>query len=397
MQEDLESLSEVVVTAYGIKKEKRSVGYAVQEVQSEAIVNSGASNVLDALSGKSSGVQVTRSSGSAGGGSRIVIRGATSMVGNNQALIIIDGVRSNNETLNAQGGGTAGTAQSNRLMDLNSEDIENISVLKGAAATAIYGTAGSGGVILITTKKGSKGQNFAVNISSQIAFDQVSRLTSLQDTYAQGRVIGGVPTWRGPETGESGSWGPRLSDLEYSTNPTDYDAANGNAGRAFDAEGNYRWDNNGFLVPRGTGNGTGAKNYNTLNSDDFFRTGISMTQNIGISGSTDKLTYRFSASDLDQEGVVPNEQYKRRTFNLGATLQASDKLNFESAINYTRSDYDRIQQGSNTSGLLLGLYRTPASFDNSNGLGANTARDNRAAYEFADRSQRNYRGGKCWG
>ena len=393
MQEDLESLSEVVVTAYGIKKEKRSVGYAVQEVKSEAIVNSGASNVLDALSGKSSGVQVTRSSGSAGGGSRIVIRGATSMVGNNQALIIIDGVRSNNETLNAQGGGTAGTAQSNRLMDLNSEDIENISVLKGAAATAIYGTAGSGGVILITTKKGSKGQKFAVNVSSQIAFDRVSQLTALQDTYAQGRVIGGVPTWRGPETGESGSWGPRLSDLEYSNNPADYDAANGNSGRAFDAEGNYRWDNNGFLVARGTGNGVGAKNYNKLNSDDFFRTGVSTTQNIGISGSTDKLTYRFSASDLDQQGVVPNEQYKRRTFNLGATLQASEKLSFESAINYTRSDYDRIQQGSNTSGLLLGLYRTPASFDNSNGLGANEARDNRAAYEFADRSQRNYRGG----
>ncbi|MGB2174764.1 MAG: TonB-dependent receptor plug domain-containing protein, partial [Flavobacteriaceae bacterium] len=168
------SLSEVVVTAYGVKKEKRSVGYAVQEVKSKAIVNSGASNVLDALSGKSAGVQITRSSGSAGGGSRIVIRGATSMVGDNQALIIIDGVRSNNETLNAQGSGTAGTAQSNRLMDLNSEDIESISVLKGAAATAVYGTAGSRGVILITTKKGSKENKFAVNFSSQTAFDQVS-------------------------------------------------------------------------------------------------------------------------------------------------------------------------------------------------------------------------------
>ena len=387
------SLEEVVVTAYGIKKEKRSVGYAVQEVQSKTIVNSGASNVLDALSGKSAGVQITRSSGSAGGGSRIVIRGATSMVGNNQALIIIDGVRTNNETLNAQGSGTAGTAQSNRLMDLNSEDIENISVLKGAAATAVYGTAGSGGVILITTKKGSKENDFSVNISSQTAFDQVSQLTRLQDTYAQGRVIGGVPTWRGPETGESGSWGPALADLEYSTNQADYDAANGRLSRAFDTEGNYRWDTNGFLVAKGTGNGIPAKNYNSINTDDFFRTGISTTHNIGISGSSENVTYRFSASDLNQQGVVPNEQYKRKTFNLGATLQANEKLNFESAINYTRSDYDRVQQGSNTSGLLLGLYRTPASFDNSNGLGAEEARDNRLAYEFADRSQRNYRGG----
>ncbi|MFK7811414.1 MAG: TonB-dependent receptor plug domain-containing protein, partial [Maribacter sp.] len=173
MEQDSEALEEVVVTAFGIKKEKRSVGYAVQEVDGKAITNSGASNVVDALAGKSSGVQVTRSSGSAGGGSRIVIRGATSMVGNNQALIIIDGVRSNNETINAQGGGTntgsstAGTAQSNRLMDLNADDIENLSVLKGAAATAIYGTAGSGGVILITTKKGTQGQKMQVNISSQ--------------------------------------------------------------------------------------------------------------------------------------------------------------------------------------------------------------------------------------
>lgn len=392
MEEDAEALEEVVVTAFGIKKEKRSVGYAVQEVDGKAITNSGASNVVDALAGKSSGVQVTRSSGSAGGGSRIVIRGATSMVGNNQALIIIDGVRSNNETLNAQGTGTAGTAQSNRLMDLNAEDIENISVLKGAAATAVYGTAGSGGVVLITTKKGTEGQKLQVNVSSQVAFDNISQTIALQDTYAQGRVIDGAPTWRGPETGESGSWGPRLSDLEYSTNINNYDAENGNQGSAFNSDGIYRWDNNGFLVARGQGNGTAANNYNKVNNEDFYRTGISLTNNVGISGSTGNLTYRFSVSNLSQEGIVPNEEYKRKTFNLGTTFKATDKLTFETAMNYTRSDYNRIQQGSNTSGLLLGLLRTPASFDNSNGLGT-AARDNPLGYEFSDRSQRSYRGG----
>lgn len=393
MEEDAQALEEVVVTAFGIKKEKRSVGYAVQEVKAETITNSGAFNVVDALSGKSAGVQVTRSSGSAGGGSRIVIRGAASMVGNNQALIIIDGVRSNNETLNAQAN-TAGTASSNRLMDLNADDIENISILKGAAATAVYGTAGSAGVILITTKKGTKGQRMQVSISSQTAFDQVSQLTRLQDTYAQGRLIDGVSVYRGSETGESGSWGPRLSDLEYSTNSNIYDATNtaGNFGNAFDVDGNYKWDNNGFLVPRGQGNGTAANNYNRLNGEGFFRTGISLINNISISGSNEAMTYRFSVSDLNQGGVVPNENYKRKTFNLGATFKANDKLSFETAMNYTRSDNDRIQQGSNTSGLLLGLYRTPASFDNSNGLGT-AARDNATAYEFADRSQRNYRGG----
>ena len=394
MSEGDNLLDEIVVTAYGIKKEKRSVGYSVQEVKAETITKSGASNVLDALAGKSSGVQITRSSGSAGGGSRILIRGATSMVGNNQALIIIDGVRSNNETLQSQAG-TAGTASSNRLMDLNSDDIESVSVLKGAAATAIYGTAGSGGVIIITTKKGSKGQKFQVNVSTQVAFDNVSQLTDLQNTYAQGRVVGGVPVWRGPETGESGSWGPKLSDLEYSTNPNSYDASTtaGNFGNAFDNSGNYRWDNNGYLVAKGTGNGISAKDYNKINSDDFFQTGVSFTNNISIAGSNDTMTYRFSASDLSQEGIVPNEKYDRRTFNLGATLKASEKLSFESSLNYSRSDFNRIQQGSNTSGLLLGLYRTPASFDNTNGLGADNAVNNASAYEFADRSQRNYRGG----
>jgi TonB-linked SusC/RagA family outer membrane protein len=394
LEEGGEVLDEIVVTAYGIKKEKRSVGYSVQEVKAETITKTGASNVLDALSGKSSGVQITRTSGSAGGGSRILIRGATSMVGNNQALIIIDGVRSNNETLQSQAG-TAGTASSNRLMDLNSEDIENVSVLKGAAATAIYGTAGSGGVVIITTKKGSKGQKLQVSISNQVAFDNVSQLTDLQNTYAQGRVVGGVPVWRGPETGESGSWGPKLSDLEYATSPNSYDANTvaGNFGGAFDNNGTYKWDRNGYLVAKGSGNGIPAKDYNKINSDDFFQTGVSFTNNISIAGSNETMTYRFSASDLSQEGIVPNEKYDRRTFYLGATLKASEKLSFETSMNYTRSDFNRIQQGSNTSGLLLGLYRTPASFDNTNGLGARAAVDNAAAYEFADRSQRNYRGG----
>lgn len=390
-------LDEVVVTAFGIKKEEKSLGYAVQEVKAEAITKSGASNVLDALSGKSSGVQITRASGSAGGGSRIVVRGATSMVGNNQALIVIDGVRSNNETLQSQAS-TAGTASSNRLMDLNSEDIESISVLKGAAATAVYGTAGAGGVIIITTKKGAKGKKFSVNFSSQVALDQVTKLTRLQNTYAQGRLIGGVPTYRGPETGESGSWGPRISDLEYNTSQSAYSSffPNNSASQtanAFDNAGVYKWDRNGYLVPRGQGNGIPANNYNTKNSNDFFQTGIGLTTNLGVSGSSENMTYRFSASNLSQEGVVPNEKYDRKTFNLGGTLKANDKLSFESSINYSRSDYNRIQQGSNTSGLLLGLYRTPASFDNANGLTPTEAVSDPSAYIFADGQQRTYRGG----
>ena len=194
-------LEEVVVTSLGIKREAKALGYAVQKVSSDEIANSGSNNAIDALVGKAAGVQITCSSGSAGGGSRILIRGVTSFVGNNQPLIVIDGVRTNNETLNS-GASTAGTAQSNRLQDLNNEDIESINILKGSAATALYGTAGAPGVIVITTKKGSRAP-MQVSYSSQIGVDVLSSTIALQNEFAQGSR----GRYRDSSTGNSGSWG----------------------------------------------------------------------------------------------------------------------------------------------------------------------------------------------
>ena len=379
---DVTELSEVVVTALGVERSEKALGYAVQKVESEALVNSGATSAVDAMVGKAAGIQITRSSGAAGGGSRILLRGVTSIIGNNQPIIVIDGVRTNNETLNSEAN-TAGTAQSNRLMDLNVNDIESMSVLKGAAATALYGTAGSTGVIVITTKKGSKGSGLSVNFSSQVAFDKVTTAPNLQSTYAQG--------WNGgyadPSSGLSTSWGPRVEDLEYATDP-DHDNAPGS--RAFDNDGNYIYDNNGFLVPAGTGNGIPANTYDNLG--DFYQTGVTATNSLSISGGNDIATFRFSASNHDQKGIVPNEEYLRKTVNVATTLQASEALSFAATVNYTRNDHVRIQQGSNTSGLLLGLYRTPATFDNSNGFG-HDAFDEPSSYIFPNGAQRNYRGG----
>ncbi|MEM9389933.1 MAG: SusC/RagA family TonB-linked outer membrane protein [Bacteroidota bacterium] len=384
MSTDVKQLSEVVVTALGVERDKKALGYAVQEVESEALVNSGAPSAVDALVGKAAGVQITRSSGSVGAGSRILVRGVTSMVGNNQPLIVIDGVRTNNETNNTEAN-TAGTAQSNRLMDLNVEDIENISVLKGAAATALYGTAGATGVIVITTKKGTKGSGLSINVSSQVAFDRVTELFPLQSTFAQGSN----GSYLDPVTGASGSWGPRLTDLEYATNA---DHPNAPDASAF-IDGVYIYDRNGFLVPRGTGNGNLANNYEDDNIDGFFQTAVSLTNSVSISGGGEYASFRFSASDLTANGVIPNEEYDRKTFKLSSNLQATEKLNFSGTINYTRSDFIRVQQGSNTSGLLLGMLRTPASFDNANGFSTDDAVDNPASYIFPDGSQRNYRGG----
>ncbi|WP_074408998.1 MULTISPECIES: SusC/RagA family TonB-linked outer membrane protein [Aquimarina] len=375
-------LEEVVITAQGLKRGKKAIGYALQQVDSEDIIESGSTNAVDALVGKAAGIQITRSSGSAGGGSRILVRGVTSLIGNNQPLIVIDGVRTNNETLSTEGN-TAGTAQSNRLMDLNTEDIKSLTVLKGAAATALYGTAGSTGVIVIETKKGNKDQRFSIDFTSQTTIDQVTSVFDLQNIFAQGS--GG--TYADPSTGASGSWGPRISDLEYSTNSSHPNAPGASA---FDSNGRYLYDPNGFLVPRGTGNGQAANTYD--NVGDFFTTAVSTLHSLGVQGGAENSSYRFSTSYLDGEGVVPNELYDRFTASLAGDLQATEKLSFSTTLNYAKSDFQRVQQGSNTSGLLLGLLRTPASFDNSGGYGRDAV-DTPAAYIFSNGNQRNYRGG----
>ena len=383
-------LEEVVVTSLGIKRESKALGYSIQTVGSDDIANSGSNSALDALVGKAAGVQITRSAGSAGGGSRILIRGVTSMIGNNQPLIVIDGVRTNNETLNS-GSSTAGTATSNRLMDLNNDDIESINILKGSAATALYGTAGAAGVVVITTKKGAEGE-MKVSYTHSTGVDWLSTTFNMQTEFAQGRNrsrSNRTPYWRSPGTGESSSYGPRITDLEYATDPNHPDAPSASD---FDSEGNYLWDKNGFLVPKGTGNGVAANNYQD-NYRGFFRDAMQSLNNLSISGGSEKATYKFSTSYLTNEGIVPNEEYGRKTFSLAGTLQANDKLKFTTTFNFIRSDYDRIQQGSNTSGLLLGLYRTPISFDNANGLSAPDAVDSPSAYIFPNGKQRNYRGG----
>ena len=149
-----------------------------------------------------------------------------------------------------------------------------------------------------------------------------------------------------------------ITDLEYSTDLNHPEAPSASD---FDADGNYIWDKNGFLVTRGTGNGTPANNYQD-NYRGFFREAMQSLNNLSIQGGTEKATYAFSTSFLTNEGIVPNEEYGRKTFRLAGTIQASDKLKLATTFNFVRSDYQRIQQGSNTSGLLLGLYRTPISF-----------------------------------
>ena len=219
LQEDALLLDEVVVTALGIPREKKQLGYSVQSVGGDALVNSGESNMINGLNSKVAGVQVINSSGAPGSSSYIRIRGSSSISGNNQPLIVIDGVPLDNQQLNSgnpdDGNNNllGGVANSNRGIDINPNDIEDMTVLKGPAASALYGIQAANGVILITTKKGrnSKGKGVSVSFNTAMTWDKVNKLPELQDMYSQGSG----DAYEGPLTGRSTSYGALIDTLRY--------------------------------------------------------------------------------------------------------------------------------------------------------------------------------------
>ena len=354
-----EQLEEVVVTAGGITREKKALGFGVEEITGASVQESGESNMVSGLSAKVSGVQVTNSSGAAGAASYIKIRGNTTFSSNdNQPLMVVDGVPIDNSQIRTQDL-RDGVALSNRAIDINPDDIETISVLKGGAASALYGTRGANGVILITTKTGSYNQGFKVNVSSSLEITQANKLPELQNKYSQGYFgdyLGG--------TGNPFSYGPALSDLAYDSNG---DITQDSATVANNPGGVDPYDNTGFL-----------------------QRGRRLNNSVSISGGGKQSAVFFSLANLRDEGIVPLNRFDRTTMRLTGSGQISDNLKATASLAYTNSAGYRVQQGSNTSGLMLGLLRTPPSFDNSNGVDDPT---DPAAYLNADGTQRNYRAG----
>lgn len=368
MAEDAESLDEVVITALGIKSKPRELTYSVQTVGNDDIENSNETNIVSALSSKAAGVQVTASSGSVGASANIRVRGSTSINRNNSPLFVVDGVPiDNSSSLN----GTGGTDNSNRGIDINQNDIASISILKGVAAQTLYGLRAANGVILITTKSGLTGKP-KITISSNIAFTEANNFPELQKKYAQGRPVGGVATWRGPETREGFSWGPAISTLE------------------FDGDTSYPYDRGGRLVPAGTGNGIGARAYDNLS---FFKTGILTDVNVSVRGGSENIKYFISGGRLNQTGISPTEEFGRKSFRANITADLTDKISFTASSTFVNSGGRRVQRGSNISGIMLGLLRTTPTFDNGNGLTGSDAAESSATYFAPDGSQRSYRAG----
>jgi TonB-linked SusC/RagA family outer membrane protein len=371
MEPDILGLDEVVVTALGISREKKALGYTVSDVKSDEINKSKTINPINSLSGKVAGVRINNSTGAVGASTFVEIRGSASLTRNNQPLYIIDGVPMISGFVGGADG-VDGVAHKDANTDINPDDIESISVLKGGAATALYGLRAATGAIVITTKKGKAGAT-QVNFGSSVTMEQISQVPDLQSQYSQG--LNG--SW---SKFNSASWGARIDTLRYTTNPAAFPT---NDPGHFTSADEYmaKWDPNGYIVNQSNQYAEANKPVKTFSPYDFFQTGLTFNNNLSVSGGTDKSQFLLSLANTTAEGVIPNNTFNKTNFKVSAEHKFSKQISVGSNLNFVFTDANKIQQGSNTSGVMLGLVRTPPTFDNSYG------------YIFADGTQRSYRGG----
>ncbi|RZA00540.1 MAG: SusC/RagA family TonB-linked outer membrane protein [Sphingobacteriaceae bacterium] len=321
LESDTKQLSEVVVTALGISREVKSLGYATQQVSGEELTKAREVNVVNALAGKVAGVRVTSASGTLGGSSKIIIRGQSSFrdIQGGQPIFVIDGLPINNDvqqlaTANsAVPQGTAGVDFGNRAGDVNPDDIESINVLKGAAATALYGARAKNGAIIITTKRGKKGST--VTLNSSVRFDNPLKLPSFQNEYAQG-------TKGQYSLGSTNGWGPKISEVQDLTFKN-------------------------FL-----GQDVKLQAYPD-NVKDFYNQGNTIINALSFEGGNETSDIRIGYTNTFQTGILPTERLKRNAFSVNAGKVISPKFDVRSTINYVSTQgYNRPFQSSNSSNVL---------------------------------------------
>lgn len=333
LESDSHALDEVVVTAMGISREKKSLGYAIQEVGSEELTKAGQINVTGALSGKVAGVQVNQFGGSVGASSRISVRGNSSLAADQQPLIVLDGVPIANDTQRSGDNTYNGVDYGSGLNDINPEDIESMTVLKGGSA-ALYGMRAGNGVILITTKSGKKGSGVKVSYDGNFTIDRISTVPKLQNSYGQGN------------NGDEWHWKHNAPDLSYQEYAEQYgfnwvDGSNGindfydeSWGPRLDAGLNLvQYDSNGQKAPWIS---------RPNNIKDFFQTGYSMNHTISLSANSEKSTTRASISYRDQKGTVPNTDQKRYSAQLNSFFKLNNYISYDMSASYTRTQSDNL-------------------------------------------------------
>jgi TonB-linked SusC/RagA family outer membrane protein len=301
-------LEDIVVTAFGVQREQRSLGYASQSISSEAVSRIRETNFVNTLQGKMAGVEITGSSGSLGGSSRIVLRGVSSLSGENQPLFIVDGVYIDNSNFDPGREFGQGVDFGNAAMDINPNDIESITVLKGPNAAALYGSRAANGAIIITTRdgRGTGREGIGISVNSSVTFEDILILPDMQNEYGQGQF--GQFSWvdgRGGGIYDGGdeSWGPPLD------------------GRMIN-----QW-------PDGSPREWIARPNNVR---DYFNTGVSFDNNISLAGNYDQANFRLSFTDLRQDGMFPAESLDRNTVGLNTGVQLSDDLRIDARANYFR-------------------------------------------------------------
>ena len=351
-----EMLEEVVVTALGIKRQVKALGYAQQEIGTAELSASRETNLTSFLTAKAAGVQVSKNASGTGGSQSITIRGVKSLLGNNQPLFVIDGVPVTNIG-HSSGGTFEGLDLGDGMGDINPEDVETMTVLKGPNASALYGARGSNGVVLITTKSGRQKKGIGVEINSNTSFETVNLVPTFQNSYAtgyeetniypdysleipvgSGKFYENLPSWHGD------NWGPPLDGSRTVINP--------------------------FVFPEDK-----DKKLLTLlpqsvdNVRDFYDVGINTANTVSISGSGDKTSARFSLGNTTNKGIIPNSSWNKQTVSLNVNSRVTDYLTFDAKINYIRDEANNrpqlgvAYQGGNVSRVFAAMGRyVPLSF-----------------------------------
>ena len=325
LEEDTQKLDEVVVTALGMKRDKKALGYAMQELKGDELLSSREPNLANSLSGKVSGLQIVRSSNGVGGSSKIVLRGNSSLTGSNQPLIVVDGTPMDNFT----GGvddvwGNSGADMGNGLSDINPEDIESMTVLKGASAAALYGSRAGNGVILITTKSGRKNEGLGITVNAGITAESIFLKPDMQNSFGQGSV--------GVYDNQSRlSWGPK-------------------------AEGQTVTDWLGRQVPLQT--------YDNI--DAFFHTGTSFNEGVSFQQNINGTSVFASINRSDDAGITPESKLNKTNVTLRATtfLDKTEKWKVDAKVNYINMNaHNRPIQGVNPSNAFNTIYGLPRSLN----------------------------------
>ena len=383
LEEDAATLDEVVVTALGIEKKKDDDVSSSTTVSTEAIGRANETGLIQGMAGKTSGLRITRNTGDPGAGAYIQIRGQNTINGASAPLIILDGTPIDNSSI---GGGTAGVAQQSRLNDIPQDDIESVTVLKGAAAAAVWGTGAANGVIVIKTKSGaSSGKKVSVNVRSTVTVDEINIEFDKQSQFGQG-----FPQWWYGDLGYSdGQYGVYYPNTGFSWGDTIGNRAGGDDAVTV---GNQRFESatGNIIYPLVTKNDNGV--YNNSNRDQVFGTGITYDNSVSASFNGDDSNTFLSFSDLSQDGIIQGKSnYRRQSLRLNQVSELSDKFTAKFNVQYTKTKSDRVQQGSNLQGLYLGYLRTAPDFDNRDYIGTYYDSDN-VPTANSHRGYRNYLG-----